>query len=57
MTREAVTEARKYVEESIESQKLLGYRRSPRPDVVKAAVSETAAAFAALVALNGPKKT
>jgi hypothetical protein len=55
MTSQAVAEARKYVQESIRSQKQLGYRRSPRPDVVKAAVSEAAAALDALVALHAKK--
>lgn len=56
MTKQAVDEARKYVKESLKSQKELGYRRSPQPDVVKAAVSEAAVAFDALLALQPGKK-
>jgi hypothetical protein len=51
MTREAVAEAEKYVRQSLESQKQLGYKRPARP-VVKAAVTEAAAAVEALLALS-----
>lgn len=55
MTRQAMSEAERYVQRSLESQKQLGYKSPGRP-VVKAAVTEAAAAFEALLALRPPHK-
>jgi hypothetical protein len=55
MTKQAASEAKKYVQRSLESQKQLGYKSPGRP-VVKAAVTEAAVAFEALLALRSPHK-
>jgi hypothetical protein len=51
MTEQAVKEATKYVEQSIESQMALGYKR-PKRAIVKEAIDETAAALRALQGLK-----
>ena len=55
MNKRAVTEAKKYVQRSLQSQKELGYKRPAQRDVVDTAVAEAAAAFDALLALGSPK--
>jgi hypothetical protein len=54
MTEQAVSEAEKYVEQALKSQRELGYKK-PEGQVVEAAVTEAAAAFDALLALHDPQ--
>jgi hypothetical protein len=56
MTEQAVNEAQKYVEQSLEAQKKLGYAAPAKP-VVKAAVSNAAKAVDALLTLKAATKS
>ena len=51
MTDKAISEARIYVERSVNDQARLGYKKPPAP-VVKAAIAQAAAAVDALMSLN-----
>jgi hypothetical protein len=52
MTDKASNEARNYVEQAVNAQTRLGYKKPPAP-VVKAAMKRAAVAVDALMALNG----
>ena len=55
MTKQAVAEAKQYVERSLKAQQQLGYKAPARP-IVQAAEVEAAAALSALLSLRSERE-